>query len=82
MAKFYNMKLRKFLDGIKWPLVTRARYQLNKDNYEAELVAVSDLANGYLSQLRASRDNERNLKQEIAELQRKLADKGQSLGIE
>lgn len=69
-----NVKLRRFLDRIKWPLVTRARYQQNKDNYEAELKATGAGADSYLSQLRASRDNERNLKQEVAELQRLLKD--------
>lgn len=32
-----NMKLRKFLDGIGWPLVTRKRYALLKYNFEQEL---------------------------------------------
>lgn len=32
-----NAKIRSALDRLKWPLVTRARYQQNKDNYEEEI---------------------------------------------
>lgn len=66
----FNMKLRKLLDRIRWPLVTRKRFELNKANYEAELQATNQGADGYLSQLREARDMIRNLKQQLAEAQR------------
>jgi hypothetical protein len=48
-----NVKLRRALDKLGWPLVTRARYQLNKDNYEAEIKQLHvtiDLRNEQLRQ--------------------------------
>jgi len=66
----FNMKLRKLLDRYRWPLVTRARFEQNKANYEAELKATNQGADGYLSQLREARDMIRNLKQQLAEAQR------------
>jgi len=32
-----NVKLRRLMDKLKWPLVTRGRYQTLKDNMQAEL---------------------------------------------
>lgn len=58
-----NVKLRKFSDRMGWPLVTRARFKLNSNNYDAEIEL-------YERQLRESRDLIRNLKQQLAEAQR------------
>jgi hypothetical protein len=57
------MKFRRFFDRIRWPLVTRARFELNGKNYDAELEL-------YERNLREARDLIRNLKQELAEAQR------------
>lgn len=32
-----NVKMRRWLDEIRWPFVTRKRFELNSANYEAEL---------------------------------------------
>lgn len=69
MANLANLRFRKFFDKMKWPLVTRARYQQNKDNYEAELKATEQLANEYLKllndgeygELRAQLTEQRNV---------------------
>lgn len=65
-----NVKLRRLSDRLGWPLVTRKRFDTMKANYDAELAATSQGADGYLAQLREARDMVRNLKQELAEAQR------------
>ena len=60
-----SMRLRKFGNRIRFPLVTRARFELNQANYEAELKQIESERGGL-------GDLCRNLKQEVAELKRKL----------
>lgn len=58
-----NVKLRRFFDRMGWPLVTRKRFNTYTGNVNNEIEL-------YERQLRESRDQVHNLKQQLAEAQR------------
>jgi len=67
-----HMKLRKLGNRWRWPFVTRARFEQNQANYEAELKAVGQSADGYLALLNAGDFGE--LRRQLEETHEKLID--------
>lgn len=76
-----SMKLRKFGNWLRWPFVTRARFELNQQNYEAEITYYQVRIDELRKALKAARDPS-NL--EYAEQRAKVSglDYGGALGIE
>jgi hypothetical protein len=64
----YNAKMRAWLDRIGWPLVTRKRYQLLKDNMGAEIDHGDQTVTTLQAALAEAREGWRNCKKEVAAL--------------
>lgn len=67
-----NVKMRRLLDRIGWPLVTRARYTLLKENLEAELDHAEQVNNTLRQTLLQVREDIAKANAEAADLRVKL----------